>query len=169
MSESREKLIRERELRSKRWGIRVRPDGHLTKPKEWEHLSDNQFADPVNYMYPVHDATHCRAALVYFIRFKNAYDPRSRLVLLTRILQACIRHGVEVSWETVKKNFPEIADKVPDSIKKKLVGYEEAEKKAKKETLDYFGVVYDFLVRNKGLSEHEAVKRAVRAVKYLES
>jgi len=167
--ENREELRNKQKLRAKKWGIEIRSDGHLTKPAEWSHLSDNQFADPVNYMYPVHDAIHARAALVYFIRYHRAYKQRkSRLIVLTRILEACIRHGVKVNWDTIKSNFPGIANLLPKSVKSKLVGYKESEKPKKSlSEANTFMILYDWF-KSRGKDEEEALIRTVKAIRYLE-
>jgi len=39
--------------RSKRFGISVRQDGYLVKPEAYKDISNDSFADPVNYRYPI--------------------------------------------------------------------------------------------------------------------
>lgn len=171
--QSREELHAAQKKRAKKYGIEIRPDGHLTKPKEWADLPDDQFADPVNYMYPVHDKVHCRVALVYFIRYKYMYKkPESRYRVLYRILRSCIDKGVSVRWDTIKSNFPDIADKLPPAIKSKLVGYKQ-EKSSKKEggqtvndPLRAWAEVYEWL-KSRGISDDEAMERATRISRWL--
>lgn len=52
--------------RAKKYGITPKAGGNITKPGEWSNLKDNQFGDPVNYSYPIHDRTRQLAALRYF-------------------------------------------------------------------------------------------------------
>jgi len=57
--------------RSKKYGISIREDGHITKPSEWANVPDDEFLDPVNYAYPCPDADQTRAAAVYWGRARN--------------------------------------------------------------------------------------------------
>ncbi len=61
-----EKLHNEAGTRAKKYGISFKEGkGNLTKPKDYAHLSDSEFADPVNYKYPI-DENHIRAARSYY-------------------------------------------------------------------------------------------------------
>ena len=46
------------EARAKKYHIDVKQGGNVTKPSEWNDLSDADFADPVNYAYPMPDKAH---------------------------------------------------------------------------------------------------------------
>jgi len=70
MALSKEAQKRAQELRSERYKIGIKAGGNVTKPGEFEHLADDQFADPVNYRYPI-DEAHIRAALSYWGMPKN--------------------------------------------------------------------------------------------------
>jgi hypothetical protein len=59
-----DKLRDARDARSKRYGIGIKEDGHLTPPKGYP-TDESDYGDPVNYRYPA-DAKHARAALTYF-------------------------------------------------------------------------------------------------------
>lgn len=49
--------------RSKKYGIKIRPDGNISKPSKWAQVPDEQWGDPVNYDYPMPDKAHCQNAL----------------------------------------------------------------------------------------------------------
>jgi len=70
MALSKRAVKRAQERRSERYKIGIKADGNVTKPGEFEHLTDDQFADPVNYRYPI-DEDHIRAALSYWGMPKN--------------------------------------------------------------------------------------------------
>lgn len=49
--------------RAKEYGISVKEGGHVAKPGEFAEVPDEEWADPVNYRYPMGDAAHCQNAL----------------------------------------------------------------------------------------------------------
>lgn len=91
--------------RSKRYGIAIREDGHLTKPGEWSSLSDSQFGDPVNFLYPIADKTHAASAKSYFDQHKGKYDRDSRGRVRARINRLCRKYGVDPIGD-VKNSAP---------------------------------------------------------------
>lgn len=56
--------------RAAKYGIGIKDGGNVTKPGEFSDLSDDQFADPVNYRYPI-DAEHVMAAWAYINKPEN--------------------------------------------------------------------------------------------------
>lgn len=46
------------EARSHKYHIAIKEGGNVTKPKEFEGVSDDAFGDPVNYRYPMADKAH---------------------------------------------------------------------------------------------------------------
>ncbi len=88
--------------RSRRYGISAKEGGHLTKPSEYADVPDSEFADPVNYRYPV-DAGHVRAAWAYWNQPDNQkqYSQRERTIIHDRIVAAMRRHGHAVSEEAL--------------------------------------------------------------------
>lgn len=64
--EEREKLLKEREQRAERYGIRAQEGRPLTPPADYP-TDPEDYGDPVNYAYPI-DADHIRAAIAYFNR-----------------------------------------------------------------------------------------------------
>ncbi len=74
--------------RSKKYRIGIKEGGHVTKPKEWEDVDDDDFLDPVNYRYPVHDEEHTRAAARYWGVEKNrAPYSKEEQEIITRQLE----------------------------------------------------------------------------------
>jgi len=65
--------------RSKKYGIAVTKPTHVTKPAKWSHLKDSQFADPVNYRYPVHDQSHANNAASRFAQEKKSYTGKGKV------------------------------------------------------------------------------------------
>lgn len=76
--------------RAAKYGISVKEGGHVTKPGEWEGVSDDEFLDPVNYRYPVPDAAQTRAAASYWGQEKNQaqYTPEERAKITARLDKA---------------------------------------------------------------------------------
>ena len=85
------------EARSKKYGIGIKGGGNVTKPSKYKDIPDNDFADPVNYRYPV-DGERIHAALVYWGRPKDRqqYFKKEVEKVTRRILDAAKKHGVEV-------------------------------------------------------------------------
>jgi hypothetical protein len=97
----------------------------LTKPARWENVPDDEFADPVGYKYPVHTPRNARAALTYFNKPENRtfYTVDGQIKVLTRILQACLRHGIKVSFQPEDPLYWLL----PNTLKRKLAGYDDVE------------------------------------------
>jgi hypothetical protein len=83
------------QARSQRYGISVRDDGNVTKPSKWESVSDSQWGDPVNYMYPVPDKAHAANAKSRFTQNKGEYDTRSRAAVMRRLNRLLRKYGLE--------------------------------------------------------------------------
>jgi len=106
--------------RASKYGIQVRPGGHVTKPKEYVHLKDSQFADPVNYAYPI-SKEFIRAALRYWGMPKNKakYNAKSRAIINQRMMAAARRLGV--------KSIKERKSNMNEKFKELLEGLEPAD------------------------------------------
>lgn len=99
-------------LRAAKYGIQIRPEKNVTKPKQYLHLSDSQFADPVNYAYPI-DEENIRSTLRYWGKPENKakYNARSRTINTQRMLAAAKRFGVKSIQEsetTMAKKLSEL-------------------------------------------------------------
>ena len=118
-----ERLRQEQRQRAERYGISPKEGGHLTKPSEYERLSDDQFADTVNYRYPI-DADHVRAALTYFNQADNrragGYNHGEQVKIMTKIVQAALNNNIQVDWQPDDPVYRDL----PEELKSKLAGYE---------------------------------------------
>jgi hypothetical protein len=125
IKESREELLEALRERERKYGYKAPLNANLTKPSRWENVPDDEFADPVGYKYPVHTPRNARAALTYFNKPENRtfYTVDGQIKVMTRILQACLRHGIKVSFQPEDPLYWLL----PPSLKRKLAGYDEVE------------------------------------------
>jgi regulator of replication initiation timing len=107
--------------RAEKYGISPKEGGNLTKPEEFKDLSDDQFADPVNYRYPV-DKDHVQPALTYFNQSDNRkdYGHEEQVKILAKIVAAALGNGIEVSWQPEDPVYKDLSEEQ----KKKLKGYD---------------------------------------------
>ncbi len=103
----REKAKKAQEARAKKYGIAVKEGGNVTKPSEYESILDDEFADPVNYRYPI-DESHVKAALSYWGMPKNReqYTAEEVKTITQRILKAAKKAGIEIDedkWNFIEK------------------------------------------------------------------
>lgn len=122
--DEREKLRQAQRERAQKYGVEPKEGGHLTKPSEYENIPEDQFADPVNWRYPV-DREHVRAALTYFNQADNrragGYTHEEAVKIMTKIIQATLNAGVEVSYQPEDPVYRDL----PQDLKAKLKGYEQ--------------------------------------------
>jgi uncharacterized protein YdaT len=52
--------------RAKKYGIAAKPKGNVTKPSKYSSVPDDQFADPVNYVYPLSPAARATNSITRF-------------------------------------------------------------------------------------------------------
>jgi len=123
LSEQDDKDRQAQKARAEKYGISPKEGGNLTKPKEYENIPDDEFADPVNYRYPV-DKDHVDAALKYFNvpdnRSAGGYSHEEQVKMMTKIITAALGNGIEVSWQPEDPVYKGL----PEELKKKLAGYE---------------------------------------------
>lgn len=86
--------------RSRKYGISILPGGSITKPAAYADVPDDEFADPVNYNYPMDTADRCRAALRYWGQRRNQsqYSADDRAVIEKRMRTLAARHDVEANF-----------------------------------------------------------------------
>lgn len=86
------------EARAKKWKIGIKPGGAVTKPSEWAQVPDEQFADPVNYSYPMPDVDQTVTAWKYWSKAENQkpYTPEERKIITERILARGRHFGKEL-------------------------------------------------------------------------
>ncbi|RKY01282.1 MAG: hypothetical protein DRP55_04565, partial [Spirochaetes bacterium] len=81
---------------SKKYKIGIKEGGHVTKPSEYKDCPDNQFADPVNYAYPLNTRERTLAAARYWGKPKNkaVYTPQEQEIITKRIERAKKRYKI---------------------------------------------------------------------------
>ncbi|MCM8767047.1 MAG: phage protease [Candidatus Omnitrophica bacterium] len=122
-----ERYYKAREERAEKYGIPIREDGHLIPPKEYAETGAERaedYADPVNYKYPIHTPENALAALRYFSKPDNheIYPPKARDIIWERIIKACLKFGISVTYN------PEYHKNLPEELKRKMEGYEKEER-----------------------------------------
>ena len=105
---AREKAKKEQEARASKYGIAVKEGGNVTKPSEFANIPDDEFADPVNYRYPI-DAAHVQAAWAYISQPDNqkagGYSSEEWGRMQEKVKAAMKKHGHQVEGEPpVKKD-----------------------------------------------------------------
>jgi hypothetical protein len=110
--------------RAKKYGYDPAPNAHLTKPTEYAHIPESQFADPVGYNYPI-DKEHVLAAIRYFLKpaNRNVYDPKAQKIVYERILRAMRKYGHTHRFDPDNP----LDWLVSSSLKRWMVGYEKYE------------------------------------------
>ena len=119
----REKLHEAAEAREKKYGIKFREDkGHLTPPADYPQ-NEEDYADPVNYAYPLVPEDRCRNALARWGAFREEYEQSERNIIYERIVKRALQYDITVRYSP---GLPE-AKALPESVKKQLDGYESAD------------------------------------------
>lgn len=88
---SREALHQMRDQRAQHFGIEVRPDGRLTAAAQYRDEAPRpvDYADPVNFKYPLMPEIRRLQSLAYFAQsFPHYKEERSRRVVYTRIVRS---------------------------------------------------------------------------------
>jgi len=111
--DERERLRQAQRERAQKYCIEPKEGGNLTKPSEFKDVPVDQFADPVNYRYPV-DKEHVRAALTYFNQPDNRQAGGSTheaaVKIMTKIIKAALTNDISVSYQSddpVYRDLPE--------------------------------------------------------------
>jgi hypothetical protein len=91
--------------RAKTYGIAPKADGNVTMPARWRRagVSVNQFADPVNFAYPVHDEEHANNAMARFSQNKDRYSSAEQAIVRRRITAAQKRFGVSTAMSKTQQ------------------------------------------------------------------
>ena len=87
--------------------ISVKKEGHRSKPAKYKHIPDDEFADPVNFKYPI-DKKHVQAAWNYINvdanRAKGGYTPEEWALIKKRVKAAMKKYGHEISENSSEKS-----------------------------------------------------------------
>lgn len=107
--EDREKLHKTQKQRSQKYGISIVDGGHLTPPKG-KPTNPDDYADPVNYKYPI-DQSHIKAAVEFFnhdgMRKKGGYSEHDWEIIGKRIAKAASHfEGGDYSYSDGKIQTP---------------------------------------------------------------
>jgi len=104
---AREKAKKEQEARASKYGITIKEGGNVTKPGEFSNIPDDEFADPVNYRYPI-DAAHVQAAWAYISQPDNkeagGYSSEEWGKMQEKVKAAMKKHGQVEGEPPVKKD-----------------------------------------------------------------
>jgi len=119
----REKLHEAAKRREEKYGIKFREGkGNLTPPKDYPQ-NEEDYADPVNYAYPLVPEDRCKNALGRWSQFREEYEQSERSIIYERIVKRALKYGITVQFNP---EMPE-AKALPENIKKQLEGYESAD------------------------------------------
>jgi rubrerythrin len=97
-------------------------EGHKSKPKEYEHVPDDQFADPVNFKYPL-DKEHVSAAWNYLHvdanREAGGYSESEWNQMKEKTKAAMLKFGHQVSEEkaSTEQSSATLQDNVDRTLK----------------------------------------------------
>ena len=93
-------LEKEQKERAAKYGIAVRDDGHVTKPSQYASVEDDDFADPVNYAYPMDTTAHAQAAVRYWgkQKDKSEYSEDEQKIIEARMKKLANAQGVEANF-----------------------------------------------------------------------
>src|SRR5262249_23703814 len=85
------------EERAKKYGIGIKEGGHVTKPAAFAQVPDEEFADPTNFRYPMHDKAHADNAASRWGDADNRseYSSKEQSIISKRIEAAQKKFGEE--------------------------------------------------------------------------
>lgn len=84
--------------RSKLFGIGVKENyGLIEKPKIYESIADEDFADPVHYAYPVNDKPNTLASMRTFGNWDSKYTDIERQVVFAKLYAAIEKFKIDLS------------------------------------------------------------------------
>lgn len=109
----RDQLRKEQEARSKKYGIGIKEDGHLTPPKGYP-TDEDLYADPVNYAYPMDSPERARAAIAYWSRYKGKYTPSEQKIIEKRMKRLAEKYDIKTNFNRITINDIEFSIKEYD-------------------------------------------------------
>jgi hypothetical protein len=119
----REELHEAAKRREEKYGIKFREgEGHLTPPEGYP-TNEDDYADPVNYKYPLVPEDRCKNALARWSAFREEYEQSERNVIYERIVRRALQYGIALNYD---QELPE-ARALPANVKEKLQGFEAAD------------------------------------------
>lgn len=96
------------EARAKKYGIGIKDGGAVTKPAKYAGLSDDDFADPTNYAYPIDTKAHADNAAARFgdTANRDVYTKDEQAIIDKRIAAAQKKFGEDTSDKDSGKAAP---------------------------------------------------------------
>jgi phage I-like protein len=93
------------QARAQKWNISIKDGGNVSKPIEWAGVPDEEFADPVNYRYPMQDEAHARNAWSRWGDAANQaqYNEAERALIENRIMARCRALGIKITPKEAAK------------------------------------------------------------------
>lgn len=85
----------EQDARAARFGIRVQETGNVIKPIAFADLTDEQFADPVNYRWPLSPKSVLIASKNVVNLWSTDYNETEKILIQARFVDAAISNGLE--------------------------------------------------------------------------
>jgi len=94
-----QQAIADQQARSAKYGIRVQEKGNVVKPPAFAELTDDQFADPVNYRWPIATLGLLCASKNTCNMWNDEYNETERILIQSRFIEVGIALGLEVkNW-----------------------------------------------------------------------
>jgi len=118
--------------------IEQKPEGHKSKPKEYVHIPDDQFADPANFKYPL-DEEHVQAAWNYLHVDKNreagGYSEAEWSEMKGKAKAAMKKFGHEVAEEQEKASTEQSTVTLESNVDRTLKNIDSRERSTEDENL----------------------------------
>lgn len=133
--------------RVNKYGIGVK-NSNTNKPIAYKDLSDESFADPVNYLYPIHDLPNLLSTIRSFDRWDNSYDSIERQVIQARILSAAQTLGMDLLTDDRLRYFKESKKNI--NFRQGELGMPSPDSDKKHIADDYIKLVANFCKDNYG-------------------
>lgn len=108
----------EQSARAEQYGINVKDGiGYIQKPKVYSDLTDDNFADPVNYLYPIQDKANWISSWRLFDNWENRenYKAIEKQIITARFINAAETLGIQ---NETKYWFTEFSIELKDNLKR---------------------------------------------------
>ena len=135
--------------KSIKYGIGVKNTNN-TKPIAYKDLDDESFADPVNYLYPIHDLPNLLSSIKSFDRWDVSYNGIEKQVITARILSAAQSLGMDIINDDRLRYFQEDNSKQNINFKQGDLGMPNPNQESKHIADDYIKLVANFCKDNYG-------------------
>lgn len=97
MAKTLEELKELQGERATKFGILVKENyGSIEKPEVHSEVADDDFADPVHYLYPVNDKANTLASMRTYDSWDNVYSKSEKQIILARLYTAIDKFKVDM-------------------------------------------------------------------------